>query len=460
MPGIIDPEIVVYEDSHWPHFLPLVYVRPVWHLRCGMWDLLTRIRRVASLPTGADSCGVPGVNVGETRLENRGLAPRSGPTLWCRPELADVVREQTGQPVNAPLSGHALLLNGRGLWRHIPEVRMTDSAWVGTVNDGRDIACVSAESTLAASLSSAVMLDERRLAACLDGLPRRDVSDDVSLFHWPWELIHRNEASIADDWLSVRELAAEDRIASDNNVAEGSYLLAPESIRIGSGSRIKPCVVIDAENGPVWIGDAVKILPHTYIEGPCFIGDGSLIQAGSRIHAGTTLGPRSKVGGEVEASIIHGYSNKQHDGFLGHSYIGSWVNLAADCINSDLKNTYGTVRVPINGRDVETNEIFVGMLVGDYSKAGINTSFPTGTVLGFCSMIFATHSPKFVPSFSWINGPDREPYDVTRALLMARRMMSRREKAISPILESLFQHISQQSAEIELVASNRSTPSR
>src|SRR5438093_11250895 len=119
MPGIVVPEIVVYEDSHWTRFLPLVYVRPVWHLRCGMWDLLTRICRVASLPTCDDRCGVPGVpgvNVGDRPIEGSCVAP-SGPRLWCRPELAGVVREQTGQPVNASQSGPPLLLNGRGLWR-------------------------------------------------------------------------------------------------------------------------------------------------------------------------------------------------------------------------------------------------------------------------------------------------------------------------------------------------------
>ena len=153
------------------------------------------------------------------------------------------------------------------------------------------------------------------------------------------------------------------------------------------------------------------------------------------IHAGTTIGPVCKVGGEIEASILHGYSNKQHDGFLGHSYVGTWVNIAADCINSDLKNTYGTVRVPINGRPVETGEMFVGMLVGDYSKLGINVSFPTGAVVGFCSSVFAAQSPKFVPSFVWVDGDAWMSFDEDRGMEIVEKVMARRQRVFHPRTE-------------------------
>jgi UDP-N-acetylglucosamine diphosphorylase/glucosamine-1-phosphate N-acetyltransferase len=232
-------------------------------------------------------------------------------------------------------------------------------------------------------------------------------------------------------------------------IAEGSYLLGRESIHIGEGTRIKPCVVIDAEDGPVWIGRNVKILPHSYVEGPAFIGDGCLLQPGSVVHAGTTIGPRSKVGGEIEASIIQGFSNKQHDGFLGHSYVGSWVNIAADCINSDLKNTYGTIRVPVNGREVETGEMFVGMFVGDYSKAGINVSFPTGAVIGFSSSVFASRSPKFVPSFAWLDGEAVTRYDEERGLAIAAKVMARRDRVMTPAEKSAFMAVRQLALAIE-----------
>ena len=177
------------------------------------------------------------------------------------------------------------------------------------------------------------------------------------------------------------------------------------------------------------------------MQGPAYIADDCLLQPGTTIHSGTTIGPCSKVGGEIEASIIQGYSNKQHDGFLGHSYIGSWVNIGADCLNSDLKNTYGTVRVPINGREVDSGELFVGMIVGDHSKLGINASFPTGAVVGFCSSVFTSRSPKFVPSFTWLNGDVAQHYDEQRGLEVARKVMARRNKSMSSAEERLFRTI-------------------
>ncbi len=121
--------------------------------------------------------------------------------------------------------------------------------------------------------------------------------------------------------------------------------------------------------------------------------------------------------------------------------MGTWVNTAADCINSDLKNAYGTVRVPINGQPVETGEMFVGMLVGDYSKLGINVSFPTGAVIGFCSSVFASQSPKFVPSFVWIDGEDWTTFDEFRGAEIARKVMARRNREFSQEREKLFHRI-------------------
>ena len=150
------------------------------------------------------------------------------------------------------------------------------------------------------------------------------------------------------------------------------------------------------------------------------------------------LGPVCKVGGEVEGSILIGYSNKQHDGFLGHGYIGSFVNIAADCINSDLKNTYGTVRVPVNGREIDSGEQFVGLTVGDHSKAGINVSFPTGAVMGFCSSVVGAQCPKFVPSFAWIDSGRAVRYDAARGLAIAKTVMARRNLTMSPAEERVF----------------------
>ena len=407
--------IILYEDTGWKNLLPLVYTRAVFQLICGMGDLLARVHRIV----GQD-----------VALE-----------VWCRSELAEIVTEQTGLPANRPLEGEALLLNGRGLWAELPQVESGASSWIGVAGDQERTACIFADATLAAELSPGTLLDED--CAVLSGLPQRDVSAQAILMDWPWEIVLANEDALIEDWH-----CAADRIGVLGEVAQGSYVLG-EAVHVGAGTRVKPCVVIDAEDGPVWIGDNVQILPHSYIQGPAYIGDGSLLQAGAAVRESTYIGPVCKVGGEIEASIIQGYSNKQHDGFLGHSYVGSWVNIAADCINSDLKNTYGSVRVPINGREVDTGESFVGMLVGDHSKMGINVSSPTGAVIGFCSSVFAPRSPKFVPSFTWIDGDNIDRYDEERGLAIARKVMARRQKTMSATEEQAFLSIARQSLDIE-----------
>jgi len=411
---MIKMPIILYEDPGWQRLLPLVYLRAVFQLRCGMRDLLGRVQM----------------------LMGKGCVQ-----LWCRDELADVVVEQTALDVNGLCNDSALLLNGRGLWQSLPKVVPSDHSWVGVV--GNQIACVFAQGDLCAKLRPDVLLDEAQTRGVLAGLPRRDVSDCVQLMVWPWELVLANQAALVTDWDTVGQ------VGMFGQMDAGSYLLGEDGIFVGEGTRIKPCVVIDAEEGPVWIGKNVTIMPHSYIQGPTYIGDGSLIQPGAVVHEGTTIGPVCKVGGEIEASILQGYSNKQHDGFLGHSYVGQWVNIAADCVNSDLKNTYGSVRVPINGYEVDSGEQFVGMFVGDHSKAGINVSFPTGSVVGFCSSVFASVSPKFVPSFAWIDGQHVTRYDEKRGVAIGKTVMGRRKKVMGEAEERAFLAITRQALALE-----------
>ena len=405
--------VILYEDPGWQRLLPLVYLRAVFQLRCGMGDLLGRV------------CA---------------LMAEGRPLLWCRNELAEVVAEQTSLSVNDVCEGQALLLNGRGLWQSLPEMG-SDESWVGLAGD--QVACVFASDGLCEKLHPDVMLDEAQTRGVLAGLPRHDVSAHVKMMRWPWELVLANETALLADWARIGQSGV------FGQVDAGSYVLGDDAVFVGEGTRIKPCVVIDAEDGPVWIGEHVTIMPHSYIQGPTYIGDGSLIQPGAVVHEGTTIGPVCKVGGEIEASILQGYSNKQHDGFLGHSYVGQWVNIAADCVNSDLKNTYGSVRVPINGYEIDSGEQFVGMFVGDHSKAGINVSFPTGSVVGFCSSVFASVSPKFVPSFAWIDGQHVTRYDEKRGVAIGKTVMGRRKKVMGEAEERAFLAITRRALALE-----------
>lgn len=411
--------VVLFEDWGWPRLLPLVYNRCVFQLVCGMRPLWESVQRI-----------------------NGGAAPE----VWTRGLLEELTRGRLGLAVNQVPDGPTLFLNGRARWRRLP-VDFSDGLdnqdWVGTLGDGR-LGCIAAGVDLARRLSPETLLDEARTSAVLAGLPRVDLGDAAELFDWPWQLVHANAAALLEDWAAFGQ-AGDD----GGRIDEGAWLLNRPAIRIGSGSRVKPGAVIDAESGPVVIGKNVTIQPHCYVEGPAYIGDGTLLQPGAVIRDGVTIGPVCKVGGEIEGSVLIGYSNKQHDGFLGHGYIGSFVNIAADCINSDLKNTYGTVRVPINGREVETGLQFVGLTMGDHSKAGINVSFPTGAVMGFCSSIVGSQCPKFVPSFSWIESGLWQRYDAARGLAIAKIVMGRRKLTMSPAEEAAFLAVRTQALALE-----------
>ena len=171
---------------------------------------------------------------------------------------------------------------------------------------------------------------------------------------------------------------------------------------IGNETVIKPGVVIDASNGPVYIGKDVEVNANSVIEGPVCIGDNSLVKSFAAIKENVSTGKVCKLGGEIEDSVIMPYSNKQHSGFLGHAYLGSWVNLGADTNCSDLKNNYSSIKVNLNGKHIDTGHRFLGLIMGDHSKTGINTMFNTGTITGFSCNIFGSGFPdKFIPSFTW-----------------------------------------------------------
>jgi UDP-N-acetylglucosamine diphosphorylase/glucosamine-1-phosphate N-acetyltransferase len=222
-----------------------------------------------------------------------------------------------------------------------------------------------------------------------------------------------------------------------------SAVLAGRSlITMGKGTEIGPGAIIDAAAGPVYIGRNVRIMPGAVLEGPCAVGDNSVVRIHAKIYAGTSIGPFCKVGGEIEGSVLHSHANKQHDGFLGDSYLGMWVNLGAGTTNSNLKNTYGTIRMDVNGTSVDTGRMFVGMFAGDHARAGINSTINTGTIIGPSANIFGGGlPPKFVPSFAWGGAAGFVTYDPDKALAVAATVMGRRNVACTPAYQALFRHV-------------------
>jgi len=410
-------DLVIFEDERFVNLLPLVYLRPVFDLRCGCLTLRERI------------CGVQG---------------REKPLLYVRDELADLVAEQNNGQVRSQLDqpGRTLFVNGRCFLTE--PISFSESNLLG--RQGDQIAFIWADPDLAGRLTADVFVDPGKLWQVLG---RQRVNEtDVTLINYPWDLVHNNIAAILADWQGTFSLQHD---ICDGRVCPGAHLLAKENICIGPGSVIKPSTVLDAEEGPIIIGSNVTVKSNCTLEGPLFIGDNSLIQPGAVISEGVSIGPVCKVGGELESSIIHSHSNKQHDGFLGHSYIGSWVNLAADTINSDLKNTYGPIRVPINGRDVDSGQMFVGLTMGDHSKTSVGTKFSTGSVVGVaCSIFTSRFVPRFLPSFSWLTDKGRDEAICEKVLETAQRVMARRNVVMTENMKKVFENIYHQAQQYEI----------
>ena len=237
-----------------------------------------------------------------------------------------------------------------------------------------------------------------------------------------WDIFSKNDIALQCDYEKITEGRKSLPIPDSVNVVN------PDQIFIEEGATLN-FVTINASKGPVYIGKNSEIMEGSIIRGPLALCEGAILKLGTKIYGPTTVGPFSKVGGEVNNSVISGYSNKGHDGFLGNSVIGEWCNLGADTNTSNLKNNYAEVRLwdYESGRFASTGLQFCGLMMGDHSKCAINTMFNTGTVVGVCANIFGSGFPRnFVPSFSWGGSQGFTTYLTSKAFEVAKIVMSRR----------------------------------
>ena len=297
---------------------------------------------------------------------------------------------------------------------------------------------------LSPTLASAVLLDmlEQRVASALDELRRfaRVVEVQAPLLTYPWDLITANGEQIARD-VPLLSRAAGWASAADRPLERADVVAHnPAQIWLHPQARLDGPLVLDARDGPIVI-DAAHVEPFSFIQGPAAIGAGALVSS-ARIRGETTIGPVCRVGGEVEASIVQGYSNKHHDGFLGHSYLGEWVNIGAMTTNSDLKNTYGTIRVALEGQgQVDSGVLKLGCFLADHVKLGIGLHLNGGAVIGTGSNIFGVHfAPKTIPPFTWGGEVFRE-YRIDGMVDVARKVMGRRKLALAAEYETLLREV-------------------
>ncbi len=215
---------------------------------------------------------------------------------------------------------------------------------------------------------------------------------------------------------------------------EGVHVVGDGAVAVGPGVEITPGVVLDATSGPIHLGDRVRVEPHSRIVGPTAVAADSTLLGGS--YEAVSIGPVSKVHGDIEESVVLGWSNKAHGGYLGHAYLGAWVNVGAMTTNSDLKNNYGPVRMWTPAGMADTGLVKLGCLLGDHVKTAIGTMINTGTVIETGSNVFGGMPPKYVPPFSW--GLEGEPYDVERFVETARVVQGRRGIELTESSEAML----------------------
>lgn len=265
---------------------------------------------------------------------------------------------------------------------------------------------------------------------------------DVLRIENTWDIFSKNGEAIKRDF----EMLTEGR--QSQPIPDGVWAKNPENIFIEEGVKVEFCT-LNASNGPIYIGKEAEIMEGSLVRGPFALCEHATLKMGAKIYSDTTIGPHSKVGGEVSNSVIFGFSNKGHDGFLGNAVLGEWCNLGADTNNSNLKNNYAEVRLWNYETEgfAKTGLQFCGLMMGDHSKCGINTMFNTGTVVGVSANIFGSGFPRnFVPSFSWGGSSGFTTYKTSKAFEVAKVVMSRRNIEFTETDEKILEHVFEETA--------------
>lgn len=403
-------KLYIFEDDTYQNFYPLTFNRPVCELLVGTTLLREKIAS---------------------------LYPDTEINIICREELAPVLKEKTGLPVNnfdfKPLNRH-LFLNGRvSPDLKLPAKVTFDRENVIYVKDGEVVGfCLDAEVTKRHFPRITELYKSTSLETLRAELQQEQV--EFTLFKYIWELVNANPEIFRQE---IGQRISETLIGG--KLHPRAILLEEKPIFVGKGAVVDAGVVLDSREGAIYIEPGAELKNLTCLEGPVYVGRHTRL-AGGRITGGCSFGPQCRIRGEVQSTIILGYSNKWHDGFLGHAYLGEWVNLGAMTTNSDLKNNYSTVRVDFGDKTVDSGEIKIGSFIGDHVKTGIGTLLNTGAVIGFGSSVFGGGmvEKKCVPPFSWGDGRSFVPYEIDKFIANARAVLSRREKELSEDEEKLF----------------------
>lgn len=411
-------KICVYEDNKYRQFFPVTHLRPVFCMRAGILPQFRRVGRAFD-------------------TDEIWLAARN-----CLAAL--VTAEHRDYPVNLIKRGEddrVLFINGR--IRNFGDLpRLVQESRLSTVfkNNG-EIVAVLLHPDSASQVPSVATPGDYVPVVLKDREEIPDFDTSATLYSHCWEFVEDISRSIAEDFEYMRTTGVQtNQQAAD---VEGLHVVNSDSVILGVDVQTSPGSVIDASNGPVYIGDNTMIESQVAIHGPCYIGPNSVVVTGKIVSS--SVGHTCRVGGEVEESIFQSYVNKHHAGFIGHSYVGSWVNFGAMTTNSDLKNNYSNIRVTVDGQSIDTGSIKVGSFIGDHTKFGIGTLLTTGINIGACCNIFGGNlvGEKEIPSFSWGGSAPYEKYFFDKAIETASRTAKRRDVELSHQEEEVLRQLSE-----------------
>jgi len=386
--------VILFDDDIRDHLLPLTYTKPVGNLRIGIltikekWELALNAK--ASHITQDYLSAKYKINIEDKNLVINGSVL---PSFHLKRLISQLEENE------------ALLLNG----------------------------------DLIAAYLNRVQFDHLISNEDIDELAGFEVGDTPFLkINRLTDIFTLNDKAIEADY----EVLTKERFSQD--IPNFVQAVCPENIFIEQGVEISPCI-LNASNGPIYIGKNAKILDGAMLRGPIAILDHAVVKMGAKIYGGTTIGPYCKVGGEVSNVVFQSYSNKGHDGYLGNSVIGEWCNLGADTNCSNLKNNYADVKLWSYEKESfsTTGLQFCGLIMGDHSKCGINTMFNTGTVLGVFDNLYGAGYPRnFVPSFSW-GGPGAgyKTYKLDKAFDTATKVMKRRNITLDDIDKNILTEV-------------------
>ena len=402
-------KLILFETKGSENLYPLTYLRAAFELKCGHTTLEEKITRAAGTV--------------------------SEKAYFVRKMLEPTFKQRNpGCRVNDPgmlMGDDLLIVDGRVLTLEglsLPEGE-------GIIMEGNNVAIARVNKNTASSLPNSNL--EEFLDAVSSRLP--ETGKQATVIHYLWDLLTYNAEAITADFKAAASSGIE------GTMDELSCVYGPkDQCFVAPGAEIHPMVVLDTRSGPVTIAKDAVVFPHTRIEGPSYIGPGTQI-VGGKIREGCSIGPVCRIGGEVEETIIHGYSNKFHDGFIGHAYIGEWVNLGALTTNSDLKNDYTNVEVKIGGKMYNTGSTKVGSFIGDHTKTSIGTLLNTGSFIGIMCLLVASGVPlpKFIPSFMWyFNGRFSRGTGFKNLIKTAHAVTGRRNRTLSEedisLLETVY----------------------